>query len=37
MTYKQALPDVKKSVTNNWNLLHINQEFYNMFQEPPSS
>lgn len=27
--------EVKKAITNNWKLLFINQEFKDMFQEPP--
>ena len=35
MTYNPTLPNVKRAVANNWNLLHINQEFKDVFQEPP--
>ena len=30
-----VLPNVKRAITNNWNWLHINQEFKGVFQEPP--
>ena len=34
MTYNRRLPNVKTAITNNWNLLHINQEFKDVFEEP---
>ena len=34
MTYNRRLPNVKRAITNNWNLLHINQEFKDVFEEP---
>ena len=33
MIYNHTLPNVKKAITNNWNLLHINKEFEDVFQE----
>ena len=35
LTYNRTLPNVKRAISNNWNLLHINQEFKDVFQEPP--
>ena len=35
MTYNRTLPNVKRTISNNRNLLHINQEFKDVFQEPP--
>ena len=35
LTYNRTLPNVKRAISNNWNLLHINQEFKDLFQEPP--
>ena len=35
LTYNRTLPNVKRAIPNNWNLLHINQEFKDVFQEPP--
>ena len=35
LTYNRTLPNVKRAISNNWNLLRINQEFKNVFQEPP--
>ena len=35
LTYDRTLPNVKRAISNNWNLLHINQEFKDVFQEPP--
>ena len=35
MTYNRTLPNVERAISNNWNLLHINQEFKDVFQEPP--
>ena len=35
LKYDLILPNVKKKQTNNWNLLHINQEKEDLFQEPP--
>ena len=35
LTYNHTLPNVKRAISNNWNLLHINQEFKDVFQEPP--
>ena len=26
LTYNRTLPNVKRAITNNWNLLHANQE-----------
>ena len=34
-TYNRTLPNVKRAISNNWNLLHINQEFKDLFQKPP--
>ena len=34
LTYNRTLPNVKRAISNNWNLLHINQEFKDVFQEP---
>ena len=34
LTYNCTLPNVKTAISNNWNLLHINQEFKDVFQEP---
>ena len=34
LTYNRILPNVKRAISNNWNLLHINQEFKDVFQEP---
>ena len=31
----RTLHNAKKAITSNWNLLHINQEFKDVFQEPP--
>ena len=33
LTCNRALPNVKRAIVNNWNLLHINQEFQDVFQE----
>ena len=35
LTYNRTLPNVKRAISNNWNLLHVNQEFKDVFQEPP--
>ena len=35
LTYNRTLPNVKRPISNNRNLLHINQEFKDVFQEPP--
>ena len=35
LTYNRTLPNVKRSISNNWNLLYINQELKDVFQEPP--
>ena len=35
MTYNRTLPNVKRAISENWNLLHINQELKDVFQEPP--
>ena len=35
LTYNRTLSNVKTAISNNWNLLHINQEFKDVFQEPP--
>ena len=35
LTCNRTLPNVKRAITNNWNLLHKNQEFKDVFQEPP--
>ena len=35
LTYNRTLPNVKRAISNNWNLPHINQEFKDVFQEPP--
>ena len=35
LTYNRSLLDLKRTTTNNWNLLHINQEFKDVFQESP--
>ena len=35
LTYNRTLPNVKRAISNNWNLLHINQKFKDVFQEPP--
>ena len=35
LAYNRTLPNVRRAISNNWNLLLINQEFKNMFQEPP--
>ena len=34
LTCNRRLPNVKRAITNNWNLLHINQEFKDVFEEP---
>ena len=34
LRYNRTIPNVKRAITNNWNLLHINQEFKDVFQEP---
>ena len=31
LTYNRTIPNVKRAISNNWNLLHIKQEF----KEPP--
>ena len=35
LTYNRRLRNVKRAISNNWNLLHINQEFKDLFQKPP--
>ena len=35
LTHNRTLPHVNRATTNNWNLLHINQEFKDLFQEAP--
>ena len=35
LTYNRTLPNVKRAISHNWNLLHINQDFQDVFQEPP--
>ena len=35
LPYNRTLRNVKRAISNNWNLLHINQEFKDVFQEPP--
>ena len=35
LTHNRTLPHVNRATTNNWNLLHINREFKDVFQEPP--
>ena len=35
LKYNRTLPNVKRAITNNWNSLHINQEFKGVFQELP--
>ena len=35
LTCNRTLPNAKRAITNNWNLLHMHQEFKNVFQEPP--
>ena len=35
LRYNRTLPNVKRAISNNWNLLRINQEFKDVFQEPP--
>ena len=35
LTYNRTLPNVKRAISNNWNLLHTNREFKDVFQEPP--
>ena len=32
LTYNRTLPNVKRAISNYWNLLHINQEFKDVFQ-----
>ena len=34
MTYDRTLPNVKRAVSNDSNLVHINQKFKDVFQEP---
>ena len=34
-TYNRTLPNIKRAMSNNWDLLRINQEFKDVFQEPP--
>ena len=36
LTYNRTLPNVKRAISNNWNLLRINREFKDVFQEPPT-
>ena len=35
LTHDRTLPHANRATTNNWNLLHINQEFKDLFQEAP--
>ena len=35
LTYNRTLPNVKKVLGNNWNLLQINKEFQDIFQKIP--
>ena len=35
LTYNRTLPDAKKPITKNWNILHINQGFQQIFHELP--
>ena len=34
-TYNRTLPNVKEAVRKHWNILQINNEFKNVFPEPP--
>ena len=35
LTYNRTLPTIKRAISNDWNLICINQEFKDVFQEPP--
>ena len=37
LKYNRTLPNLRTAITNNWNLLHINQEFKEVFQEASTS
>ena len=35
LIYNRTLPNLKKVITNNWDLLQINKEFQDIFQQIP--
>ena len=36
LTYNRTSPNMKETVKKNWNILKINNEFWNSFPEPPN-